>query len=112
MKDLKDYLIEQSKSPFDEAIDYAYEWLDYMHNEGVVDYNEKAIMRWIQNKEKPDYKDFAKGILDTLKGMSKKTKELIEKYLETGKERKFEEAVNAAIAKFYSENSEYLEKYA
>lgn len=112
MKSITDYIVEQSKSPFDEAIDYAYEWLDYMYNEGVVDYNEKAIMQWIQNKKKPDYKDFAKGILDTLVGMGKKTKEMIEKYLKTGKERKFEEAVNAAIAKFYSEYSEYLERYA
>jgi len=112
MKTLTDYIVEQSKSPFDEIIDYAYEWLDYMYNEGVVDYNEKAIMRWIQNKEKPDYKDFVKGILGELKGMGKKTTDMLEKYLKTGKGAQVENAIITAINKFYSEYSEYLERYA
>ena len=112
MKDLKDFVLEQLKSPFDEIIDYAYEWLDYMHNEGVVDYNEKAIMKWIQNKAKPDYMDFVKGILGELKGMGKKTVKMLEEYAETGKGAQVENAIHAAINKFYSEYSEHLEKYA
>ena len=112
MKSITEYILEASKSPFDEIIDYAYEWLDYMYNEGVVAYNEKSIMSWIKNKAKPDYKDFAQGILKELKGISKKAQDKLEKYIETEKDTQVENAINAAINKFYGEYSEYLEKYA
>lgn len=116
MKSITEYILEASKSPFDEIIDYAYEWLDYMYNEGVDEYNEKSIMSWIKNKAKPDYKDFAQGILKEFKGISKKTQDKLEKYietyLETEKDIQVENAINAAINKFYGEYSEYLEKYA
>ena len=73
---------------------------------------EKAIMKWIQNKAKPDYMDFVKGILGELKGMGKKTVKMLEEYDETGKGAQVENAIHAAINKFYSEYSEHLEKYA
>ena len=58
------------------------------------------------------FKSVLENVKTTKVQRSPLAQEMIEKYLETGKERKFEEAVNAAIAKYYSEYSEYLEKYA
>ena len=105
MKSLTEYITEkQTKSPFDEIIEFAYSWIDYMYNEGVVDYNDDALLKLVDRKAKPDYKDFCQGMLHEFKkDLGDKTIKALEDYLKSGKGTQVESAINAAIDKFCSD---------
>lgn len=104
MKPITKFILEQKQSPYNEIIEYAYSWIDYMYNEGVVDYNDKAIQQIVEGKKKPDYEDVCKGLLSEYdKKLGKKTKEFLNKYLEEKKGLQVEGAINAAFSKFYSD---------
>ena len=114
MKDLKEFILEEKKSVFEEIVKYAKSWIDYMYNEGVVNYDDEHLVKY--NKEKnPDFNDIVQGILDEYKSrLNSQTKSMFEKYLKEGNPSKdpfknpIEHAILSAIEEFVEEgNCEY-----
>ena len=114
MKDLKEFILEEKKSVFEEIVKYAKSWIDYMYNEGVVNYDDEHLVKY--NKEKnPDFNDIVQGILDEYKSrLNSQTKSMLEKYLKEGNPSKdpfknpIEHAILSAIEEFVEEgNCEY-----
>lgn len=100
MKTLKNFLIEsKTLSVFDDVIKLAYDFIDYMYNEGVVTYDDKHLSDIFNRKNKPDYIDVCDGILAGL-NIKPQTKTELENYMKTQKGNQIENAINAAFDKF------------
>jgi len=63
MKTLIEYLRESKQSAEDTIQEKIYSWIDYMYNEGVVDYDDRHLVYYKDRKKEPDYKDIVKGVL-------------------------------------------------
>ena len=63
MKTLIEYLRESKQSAEDTIQEKIYSWIDYMYNEGVVDYDDRHLVYYKDRKKEPDYKDIIKGVL-------------------------------------------------
>ena len=63
MKKLIEYLRESKQSAEDTIQEKIYSWIDYMYNEGVVDYDDRHLVYYKDRKKEPDYKDIVKGVL-------------------------------------------------
>ena len=57
MKTLIEYLRESKQSAEDTIQEKIYSWIDYMYNEGVVDYDDRHLVYYKDRKKEPDYKD-------------------------------------------------------
>lgn len=100
MKTLKNFLIEsKTLAVFDDVIELAYTFIDYMYNEGVVTYDDKHLSDIFNRKNKPDYVDVCNGILAEL-NVTKQTQTELENYVKTQKGNQIENAINAAFDKF------------
>ena len=102
---------EEQKTVFNEIAEYAEAWIDYMYNEGVIDYDDKHLVKYNKDKN-PNFKEIVEGILDEYsKEISQKTKQVLEKYLKEGNPKKdpfshpVEHAILAAIEKFVEEGN-------
>lgn len=101
MKDLKDFILEASKTPFDELIDLTYSCIDYLYNEGIVDYDEKHLAEYARNSEKIPYSDIAKVLLlDYKKYIDSKLEKILKDLEKNGpkKEKNMSYPVQDAIA--------------
>ena len=113
MQHLNDYIKinEEQKSVFNEIAEYAEGWIDYMYNEGVIDYDDAHLVKY--NKERnPNFKEIVEGILDDYnKQIDSKTKQVLNKYLKEGNPSKdpfkhpVEHAILATIEKFVEEGN-------
>ena len=63
MKTLIEYLRESKQSAEDIIQGKIYSWIDYMYNEGVIDYDDRHLVYYKDRKKDPDYKDIVKGVL-------------------------------------------------
>lgn len=110
MKDIKLFL-EEKKSVFTEIMKYAEGWIDYIYNEGVIDYDDQHLVDYNKGKKKPDFKEIVKGILDEYsKDLDNTTSIVLNKYLKDGgpkdgKQSAVENAILAAIEKFVEEGN-------
>lgn len=105
MKNLVEYLKEEKKGVFAQIQDAAFAWIDYMYNEGVIDYDDQHLVNYNKGKAKPDFKDFVKGILNDNKDIDNTTEIVLKKYLKDGapkdgKQSAVENAILAAISDF------------
>lgn len=110
MKDIKTFIKEsEKKSVFNDIADYAEAWIDYMYNEGVIDYDDRHLVEYSKNKKTPDFKDIVKGILDEYSSkITEETKNVLNKYLKDKNPKKnspVEHAILAAIEKFVEEGN-------
>ena len=51
MKTLIEYLRESKQSAEDTVQEKIYSWIDYMYNEGVVDYDDRHLVYYKDRKE-------------------------------------------------------------
>ena len=98
MKHLNEYIInEEQKTVFSEIVKFTDAWIDYMYNEGVIDYDDAHLVKY--NKEKnPNFKDIVEGILEEYgKEIDLKTKQVLQKYLKEGNKENHNHPVENAI---------------
>lgn len=105
MKDIKLFL-EEKKSVFTEIMKYADGWIDYIYNEGVIDYDDQHLVDYSKGKKKPNFKEIVEGILNEYsKELDNITSIVLKKYLKDGgpkdgKQSAVENAILAAIENF------------
>lgn len=103
MKTLQEYINEMLSEPiFDEIMNSTISFIDQMYQEGVVAYNDEALTKIVNRKQKPDYKDICNGILSEVGRLSKKVQTELEKYIKSGS-KDVEQAINAGIDKYCNE---------
>lgn len=104
MKTLKNFLIEsKTLSVFDDVIKLAYDFIDYMYNEGVVAYDDEHLADIVARKAKPDYVDICNGILSEFKDIDKRTKTELERYIKTQSSKQVENAIGIGVLNFCDE---------
>lgn len=112
MRHLNEFILnEEQKSVFNEIVKFADGWIDYMYNEGVIDYDDAHLVKY--NKEKnPNFKDIVEGILEEYsREIDSKTKQVLQKYLKEGNPSKdpfkhpVEHAILSAIETFVEEGN-------
>lgn len=102
MKNLKDVILE-SVNFFDEIIELTFNFVDYMYNEGVVAYDDEHLADIVARKAKPDYVDICNGILAEFKGIDKRTKTELERYIKTQSSKQVENAIGIGVLNFCDE---------
>ena len=108
MKHLDEYIKinEEQKSVFNEIIKYTDSLIDYLYNEGIVDYDDKHLVDYSKGKTKPKFKDIAKNLLNEYsKELSNTTQIVLKKYIkdgstQDGKQSAVENAILSAISDF------------
>lgn len=110
MKSLVKYLLEGNVNIFEEINAAVYSWIDYMYNEGVVDYDDAHLVEYTDKKKTPNFNDIVKGVLDEYKSkLSNTTIIVLHNYLKNGapkdKTSAVENAISAAISKFVDDSN-------
>lgn len=82
MKDLKTYILEANKDTFSE-LEKITEWvIDYLYNEGIVDYDDKHLVDYVDGEKDPDYKDILNVMLNEYSDdLSSQTKTIINNFI-------------------------------
>lgn len=67
MKDIKTYILEASSQDIEKAIEeYTLGVLDYLNQEGVVAWDERKIIKYVNGDEEPDFKDLVDCMINEL----------------------------------------------
>lgn len=103
MKTLQEYINEMLSEPiFDEIMNSTISFIDQMYQDDVVAYNDETLIKIVNRKQKPDYKDICNGILSEVGGLSKKVVSELKKYINSGS-KQVEQAIDAGINKYCNE---------
>lgn len=95
MKTLYEHLNESLNEFFTTEISDATSWvIDYLYNEGVVDYQDDSIEAVARGKKEPDYQDIINVILSDFKNnMPDGPYHLLKKYPNTPKKSDVEQCI-------------------
>ncbi len=75
MKDIKSYILEASSQDIEKALeDYAIGVLDYLNQEGVVAWDERKMIKYVNGDEEPDFKDLVDCMIGELEEFGDKGK--------------------------------------
>ena len=100
---LKDYLLAESENYLSEITMYTISFVDYLYNEGVVEYNDKHLKAIKCKKAEPNYLDICNGILQEGYEISDKTKSELENYIKNQSSKEVENAIMKGILQFCQE---------
>ena len=102
MKTLLEHLNESLNEFFTTEISDATSWVvDYLYNEGVVDYQDDSIEAIVHGGKEPDYQDVINVILlDYKKDISDGPYKLLKKYPNTPKKNDIEQCIRLGFKKF------------
>ena len=89
--------------PYAEIAALAQGFVDYMYNEGVIDFDDEHLELYVSRELKPDFRDIARGILYDFKPSGKVDK-ILNEYARTGSPLMVEVALMAGIGRFYSDS--------
>lgn len=102
MKHIDEYILE-TMSESTKLHQLVYSAIDYLYNEGVVDYNDDAISAYINGKKDVPFQDIAQVVLDEYqKDLTPKIKKELEDVVKNGvkKDSPIENTILGALDKF------------
>ena len=102
MKHIDEYILE-TMSESTKLHQLVYNAIDYLYNEGVVDYNDDAISAYINGKKDVPFQDIAQVVLDEYqKDLTPKIKKELEDVVKNGvkKDSPIENTILGALDKF------------
>ena len=76
MKDIKDYILEvNSSKDIEKALeDYALGVLDYLNQEGVIAWDERKMIKYVNGEEEPDFQNLVDCMIGDLEEYGDKGK--------------------------------------
>ena len=75
MKDIKQFILESSSQEIEKALeDLAEGVLDYLNQEGVVDWDERKMIKYVNGDEEPDFQDLVDHMINELEEYGDKGK--------------------------------------
>lgn len=97
MKDIKTYILEASSQDIEKALeDYAEGVLDYLNQEGVADWDERKIIKYVNGDEDPDFKDLVDCMISELEEYGDKGKVKLLPILKKYESEEWKESIEVA----------------
>lgn len=107
MKSLTEYINEEKLPLFTEMVNFVKEAIDFLYNEGVVDYNDDMLVKYVGGTADIPYADIANVLLSDYKNMSAELVRSLKDISRKGvkKDSPEDNAIRAAIEEYVSENN-------
>ena len=97
MKDIKTYLLEDKSEDIEKALeDCAIGVLDYLNQEGVVAWDERKMIKYVNGDEEPDFKDLVDCMINKLKEYGDKGKVKLLPILKKYETEEWKESIEVA----------------
>ncbi len=97
MKDIKSYILESSSQDIEKALeDYAEGVLDYLNQEGVVAWDERKMIKYVNGDEEPDFKDLVDCMINDLEEFGDKGKVKLLPILKKYETKEWKESIEVA----------------
>jgi len=104
MKDIKDYLLEDKSEDIEKALeDYAIGVLDYLNQEGVVAWDERKMIKYVNGDEEPDFKDLVDCMINELEEFGDKGKVKLLPILKKYETKEWKESIEVACLRAMQE---------
>ena len=104
MKDIKTYLLEDRSQDIEMALeDCALGVIDYLNQEGVVAWDERKIIKYVNGDEEPDFKDLVDCMVNELEEFGDKGKVKLLPILKKYETKEWKESIEVACLRAMQE---------
>lgn len=105
MKTFKEYILEvNSSKDIEKALeDYAIGVLDYLNQEGIVAWDERKMIKYVNGDEEPDFKDLVDCMINELEEFGDKGKVKLLPILKKYETEEWKESIEVACLRAMQE---------